>query len=124
MAQKVQVQLIDDLDGTSTAEETVTFGLDGVEYEIDLSGKNASNLRDSLDAFVDAARRTGGRVKRGSSRPTTRTSSATGNTGNSREQNQAIREWARKNGHPLSERGRIPGSIVAEFEAAQAKGKK
>ena len=120
MAQKVQVQLVDDLDGTSTAEETVSFGLDGVEYEIDLSSEHASELRDGLESFVAAARRTGGRVKRGGGRTTTRG----GVSGGSREQNQAIREWARRNGHELAERGRIPAHIVSEFEAAQAKGKK
>lgn len=121
MAQKVQVQLVDDLDGASTAEETVTFGLDGVEYEIDLSSKHASTLRDSLESFVGVARRTGGRVKRGSGRVAAK---VTASSSSSREQNQAIREWARQNGHELADRGRIPGSVLAEFEAAQAKKKR
>ena len=121
MAQKVQVQLVDDLDGTSTAEETVSFGLDGVEYEIDLSSEHASDLRDSLESFVTAARRVGGRVKRAGARSASR---AAATSGNSREQNHAIRDWARKHGHELAERGRIPAHVVAQFDAAQAKGKK
>ena len=66
MAQKTIVQLVDDLDGTQAEDiSTVTFGLDGVTYEIDLTETNASNLRKSLDEFVAHARRTGGRLKRG-----------------------------------------------------------
>jgi hypothetical protein len=114
VAQKVTVQLLDDLDGTQSNDiSTVTFGLDGVSYEIDLTEANADNLRKALEGFVSHARRTGGRIKRGTS--STRAGSAT-----SHEQAQAIREWARKNGHEVSDRGRIPASIVEAFEAAQA----
>ncbi len=66
MAQKVLVQLVDDLDGSSSSDiSTVTFGLDGVSYEIDLNEDNASNLREHLSEFISSARRTGGRVRRG-----------------------------------------------------------
>ena len=115
MAQKVLVQLVDDLDGTSSSDiATVTFGLDGVSYEIDLNEGNASNLRDHLSEFIASARRTGGRVKRGAA--------AGGSTGSgrNREQTQAIREWAKKNGHEVSDRGRIPAAVISAFEAAQA----
>ena len=113
MAQKVLVQLIDDLDGTTTDDiETVQFGLDGVTYEIDLSAGNAGRLRDGLSDFVTRARRTGGRAKRGAA---TRTIVGEART---KEQTKAIREWARRNGHELADRGRIPASIIDEFENA------
>lgn len=118
MAQKTIVQLVDDLDGTvSETVETVTFGLDGVSYEIDLRPDNASKLRDHLGTFIGSARRTGGRVRRG-----TASASARGNgSGRSREQTQAIREWARRNGHDISERGRIPAGVIEAFEASAGK---
>jgi hypothetical protein len=116
MAQKVLVQLVDDLDGTSSSDiSTVTFGLDGVTYEIDLNEENASTLRDHLAEFIGSARRTGGRVKRGGS-PV----AGTTGSGRNREQTQAIREWAKKNGHDVSDRGRIPAAVIDAFEAAQA----
>jgi hypothetical protein len=117
MAQKVLVQLVDDLDGTSSSDiSTVTFGLDGVSYEIDLNEDNASNLRDHLSEFIASARRTGGRVKRGG----TPAGTASAGSGRNREQTQAIREWAKKNGHEVSDRGRIPAAVIQAFEAAQA----
>jgi hypothetical protein len=77
MAQKTIVQLIDDLDGTSNDSiETVTFGLDGVVYEIDLSDDNAETLRDNLAEFIASARRTGGRAKRGTTTPVPRVPAA------------------------------------------------
>jgi nucleoid-associated protein Lsr2 len=114
MAQKTVVQLIDDLDGTaSDSIETIQFGLDGVTYEIDLSDDHAGLLRDNLAEFIASARRTGGRVKR-----TTAASPPRSNgVGRSREQTQAIREWARKNGYDVSNRGRIPAAVIEAFEA-------
>jgi DhnA family fructose-bisphosphate aldolase class Ia len=103
MAQKVLVSLVDDLDG-SEAEETVEFGLDGVSYQIDLSSENAEELRDALAQYVEHARRAGGR-KRASVRP----------VAVDREQNQAIRSWARKNGYAVSDRGRIPSEVVEAY---------
>jgi len=117
MAQKVLVQLVDDLDGTSSTDiATVTFGLDGVSYEIDLNEGNASNLREHLSEFITSARRTGGRVKRGGAA----TAGGSTGSGRNREQTQAIREWAKKNGHDVSDRGRIPAAVIQAFEAAQA----
>jgi hypothetical protein len=114
MAQKVVVELVDDLDGTASDDiSTVTFGLDGLQYEIDLTEDNADNLRKVLEEYVAHGRRTGGRIKRGA--PSTRVSSAA-----SHEQAQAIREWARRNGHEVSNRGRIPATLIEAFEAAQA----
>ena len=63
MAQKIQILLIDDLDG-SEAEGTVRFGLDGTDYEIDLNGEHARALRDALARYVHAARRAGGGARR------------------------------------------------------------
>jgi hypothetical protein len=105
MAQKVQVLLLDDLDG-GEADETVSFSLDGATYEIDLSGTNAKKLRDSLHPYVDRARKSGAprrRRSRGSS---------------SRERSAEIRAWAKARGKQVNERGRIPQSIVDEFESA------
>lgn len=114
MAQKVVVQLVDDLDGVAADDiSTVTFGLDGVSYEIDLTEGNAATLRKHLDKFVGAARRTGGRVKRG-------TSLKAAVPAANREQTKAIRDWARQNGFSLSDRGRIPANVVEAFEQAHA----
>jgi hypothetical protein len=113
MAQKVTVSLVDDLDG-SEAGETVEFGLDGAFYEIDLSEDNAERLRDALSEFVEHARRSGGRKRAGRLVPAgraPRTASA------DREQNQAMREWARKQGMNISDRGRIPKEVAEAYNA-------
>jgi hypothetical protein len=112
MASKTIISLIDDLDGES-ADETVRFGLDGAPYEIDLSEKNATKLRESLAPFVAAARRTGGRQAQ--SRRGTRTPSRrTGGT----DRTADIREWARSNGYTVSDRGRIASNIVEAYDKA------
>lgn len=114
MARKVQVILSDDLDENLSADETVSFSLDGTSYEIDLAEKNAKEMRDIFSRYVSAARKVG----RGSR------SSSGGGRGRStggrmdREQAGAIRDWARKNGHNVSDRGRIPASVVDAYEAA------
>ncbi|MBO0820118.1 MAG: Lsr2 family protein [Nocardiopsaceae bacterium] len=107
MAQKVQVLLVDDLDG-SQADETVTFGLDGVAYEIDLSSGNAGQLRGELAQYLEHARKA-------SPAPARRRRAR---TGAGREQSARIREWAKAHGKKISERGRIPADILAEYEAA------
>ncbi len=120
MAQKTVIQFIDDLDGTTRDNvETVTFGLDGVVYEIDLSDANAASLRDGLAEFVESARRTGGRAKRA----VAPVAVAGRVNGRSREQTQAIREWAKKNGHDVADRGRIPAMVIEAFEAGAGTGK-
>ena len=115
MAQKVDVRFVDDLDG-SEASGTVSFALDGRAYEIDLSDDNAARLRDSLAAFVAAARRTGGRRSRGQRSSTSEAPAAPARP--SREATAAIRTWARENGHEVSERGRIPKAVVEAYQAA------
>jgi hypothetical protein len=116
MAQKVIVELVDDLDGTASEDiSTVSFSLDGADYEIDLSAENADNLRGLLEEFVVAARRTGGRIRRNSG--TTKT--APSRPAASREQTKAIREWAKQNGFELADRGRIPANVIEAYEEAQ-----
>lgn len=120
MAQRTLVQLIDDLDGAE-AHESVGFGLDGVEYTIDLSKDNAKKLRDGLEEFVTKARRIGGRHS--TNAPGKTRAAANGSNranGNSKEQNAAIREWARKQGLKVSDRGRIAADITAMFLAEHA----
>jgi len=107
MAQKVHIVLEDDLDG-SDATQTVTFGLDGTSYEIDLNDKNAGALRDALAKYVGHARKVTG-ARRG------RRSAASSGSGHSAKE---IRDWARSNGHKVPERGRIPSSVREAFEAA------
>jgi Lsr2 len=116
MARKVQVILSDDLDESLPADETVSFALDGTNYEIDLAEKNAEELRDSFSRYISAARKVG----RGGGRPASSGSSTRPRGGGrmDREQAGAIRDWARKNGHNVSDRGRIPASVVDAYEAA------
>jgi hypothetical protein len=109
MAQRVKIILEDDLDG-SPADETVTFGLDGVTYEIDLSAGNAARLRDDLASWVGHARRSGGRKSAGAGRGSS--SSA------KRTDLAAVRAWARENGYEVSDRGRISADIQAAYDKA------
>jgi hypothetical protein len=111
MAKQVITVLTDDLDG-GDADRTIEFGLDGVNFTIDLSEKNAGKLRKALDPYLTVASRVGrtggnGRIASRAGQP------ARAN----RDQNQAIREWAGKNGYEVSERGRIPSSVVEAFHA-------
>jgi hypothetical protein len=109
VAQKVTVTLLDDLDGVK-ADETVAFGLDGTNYEIDLSTSNASKLRDVLGEYVAAARRgSRGRPVAGAAPAAVRRPAV------DREQNQAIRDWARKRQMKVSERGRIPADVLEAY---------
>jgi hypothetical protein len=108
MAQRVQVMLVDDIDG-STAVETVSFSLDGVSYEIDLTAANAKKLRNDLAPWVGHARRSGGRKS-------SRRAGAVG--GQRRSDLGAVRQWARKNGHQVSDRGRISAGILAAYDKA------
>jgi len=108
MAQKVQIVLLDDLDG-GAADETVLFGLDGQAYEIDLSTANAATLRNALAQYVGAARRQGGRPGR----------ATRGARGSARNGEAAVmREWAKANGFQVSERGRVSADIRKAYGAA------
>jgi hypothetical protein len=112
VAQKVTVSLIDDLDGDK-ADETVEFGIDGKSYEIDLSSSNADKLRDALASYVAAARRPGGRRRSGGGAAAS--AAAARRPSVDREQNQAIRDWARKRGMKVSDRGRIPADVLEAY---------
>ncbi|MER6103098.1 Lsr2 family protein [Streptomyces sp. NPDC001832] len=109
MAQKVQVLLVDDLDG-GEADETVTFALDGKTYEIDLTTSNADKLRGLLEPYTKGGRRTGGRAAAG------RGKGRAGTGGN--KDTAEIRKWARENGHNVNDRGRVPAEIREAYEKA------
>ena len=104
MAQKVNIVLVDDLDG-SEAHETIAFGLDGSAYEIDLSDKNAKKLRDALSLYTASARRSGRRQSRSAS-------------GRSSVDTAAIRTWAKSKGYDVSDRGRISADILEAYKKA------
>jgi nucleoid-associated protein Lsr2 len=122
MAQKVQVILVDDFDGGEAAE-TVSFALDGVSYEIDVSEKNATALRDALAPWVGHARRVGGRSSGGRARSS---SSGGGGGGGGRSRGSSagrhdlsdVRAWARENGYQVSDRGRVSSEVIAAYEKA------
>jgi hypothetical protein len=106
MAQRVTVELEDDLDG-GPADETLRFGLGGTDYEIDLSKKNASKFRRQIAPYIEHARKAG----RGQRRRPARTTS-------SRDRSADIRAWAKSQGITVSERGRIPASVTEQYQAA------
>ena len=109
MAQKVTVNLVDDLDGTP-ADETISFGFGGKSLEIDLSAANAKEMRETFGFYIGHAREAGSPSTDGRDR---RRKAA-------RQRTQQIRAWAKDQGRELSDRGRIPEAIVAEYEAAHA----
>ncbi len=108
MAQRVHIVLEDDIDG-GTAQETVTFALDGTTYEIDLSADNAARLREALAPYISAARRATGRGGRKS--PRGRSSGGP----NAAE----IREWAKAHGYGVSDRGRVPAEVRQAYDASR-----
>ena len=113
MAQKVQVILVDDIDG-GEADETVSFALDGVSYEIDLSESNATELRDALAQWVGHARRVGGRstARRAAAAPKKNGAAA------ARPDLTEVRSWAREQGYEVSDRGRVSAQILQAYEDA------
>jgi hypothetical protein len=116
MAKQTTVRFIDDLDG-SEASGTFDFSLEGRNYQIDLSDENAAKLREALTPFIDAARKAGGRSG-GRGRSQRQSALTEKPARSSREETQAIREWARQNGHQVSDRGRIPKSVLEAYQAA------
>lgn len=109
MAKKVSVSWIDDIDGTSPADETVTFAFDGATYEIDLSAQHISEFREQMAPWIEKGRRVSAQRRGG------RRSASGGQSGQKAAQ---IREWARANGHEVSDRGRISAEVRAAYEAA------
>lgn len=118
MAKRVVVVVTDDMDGGDAAE-TVSYALDGVGYEIDLNEGNAARLRESLHRFVKASRRVSGRSERVMARgPRTANGQVpTSKARTDREQGQAIRAWAKREGLPVTDRGRVPREIVDKYHA-------
>jgi hypothetical protein len=108
MAQKIQTLIIDDIDG-GEAEGTVRFGLDGTDYEIDLSAAHTEELRKALAGYVSHARKAGGTARR---TPRGRRGAA------STADTAKVREWARENGFEIRDRGRVPADIAAKYLAA------
>ncbi|GAB2871616.1 histone-like nucleoid-structuring protein Lsr2 [Nocardioides pacificus] len=111
MAQKVSIQLVDDIDG-SDAGETISFGLDGASYEIDLNDANAAALREALSPYVGHARKLSAaprRARRGSGASTAASGGPSA---------KEIREWARDNGWEVPERGRVSSEVREAYDAA------
>lgn len=110
MAQKVVREFIDDIDG-SPAERTFTFAVDGTAYEIDLSSENIAEFKDAIGGFIESARKVkatiNGQRQRGAS---------TADPRERRERLNEVREWARKNGYSVSDRGRLSAEVLAAFE--------
>jgi Lsr2 len=125
MAQRQVTVFIDDVTGEELEDgETVTFGVDGVEYEIDLSQENAEQLREALAPYVEHGRRVGGRSTRAgrsdrqSSRRSRQSDSSPRKGEGAPRDTRAIREWARSEGYEVSERGRIPASVIEAYDNA------
>jgi len=115
MATKHITHLVDDLDGTVLDEgdgTQIRFSIDGREYEIDLSRRNADKFYNALAPFVDAAR-----SARASNDTPRRGRTARANSGLDL---QAVREWARANGHQVNDRGRISGTVIEAYSAANS----
>jgi len=122
VAQKTIVTLIDDLTGEEAEDiSTVEFALEGITYEIDLADGNAAKLRDNLARYVAAARKTSGRrpATRGADRSAGRGAGNAGvpRSGYNRDTLRSIREWAKQNGHNVSDRGRLPLTVLHAWEA-------
>jgi Lsr2 len=109
MAQKVQTLFIDDLDG-SEADGTVSIGLDGTDYEIDLNAEHTRQLRDALARYISAARRAGGSIRSPARSARKAPKAGPGST--------EVREWAKAQGIEVKDRGRIPAELVVKFQAA------
>lgn len=112
MAQQFQVQYIDDIDGSNLGSEanTISFAFDGKEYSIDLSDENAAQFREVMAPYVENGHRVTGTKSRPAKKSAGRSSSAS-DLG-------VVREWARENGYEISDRGRIPGTIMGAYAAA------
>jgi hypothetical protein len=111
MAQKVNILLVDDIDG-SEAHDTIQFGLDGARYEIDLSLQHAEELRSKLAGYIAKARKvgsSGGRTAR------LRRTAVNGSS------NKEMREWAKSRGFKVNDRGRIPADVIAKYEAENSR---
>jgi hypothetical protein len=126
MAQRTIVQLTDDLDGKPIPDgkgETIRFGLDRTDYEIDLTDKNAKALRETVSKYVAAARRTGSGTRGAGNRRRTGGRGTAGRGANEASRNydpKAVRAWAESQGIEVSQRGRVPADLIAKFQEANA----
>jgi hypothetical protein len=126
MAQRTIVQLTDDLDGKPIPDgkgETIRFGLDRTDYEIDLGDKNAKALRDTVSKYVAAARRTGSGARSTGNRRGTAGRGSAGRRGNGAARDydpRAVRAWAESQGIEVSQRRRVPADLIAKFQEANA----
>lgn len=120
MAQRVQVLLVCDLhDGEVEGTETIAFGLDGSSYELDVCDAHAAELRDAYAPYVGAGRRAGRAVGAPAQRSGRRSGPRSGRgSGGDKNRVADIREWARKNGHQVNERGRIAATVLQAYQAA------
>ena len=117
MAQKVIVETVDDLDGsviTDGSGGTVSFSFSGRSYEIDLSEENRERLAEALEPFIAKARPTGQRRPQAAPR----SSGSGGSSAGDANRLQDIREWARANGHQVSDRGRISKAVQDAYARA------
>ena len=120
MAQKTIVTLVDDLTGEEAENiSTVEFALDGVTYQLDLTDENSTKLHDALSPYAKAGRKIGGR-RRSGPRPGQANKSTDPSARYNRETLKSIREWAKKNGHNVSDRGRLPAEVMQAWQTAQA----
>ena len=120
MAQRTIVTLVDDLTGEEAENiSTVEFALDGVTYELDLTDENSAKLREALSPYAGAGRKIGGR-RRSGSRPGRAIRSNGSGAGYNRETLKSIREWAKKHGHSVSNRGRLSAEVLQAWQTAQA----
>lgn len=117
MAQTTRILLTDDIDGTE-ASETLTFTVDGIAYEIDLSDEHASQMREAVALYVDNARKLRGRSGSSTKKATSRT--ASGKFSSDKPDNQQVREWAKEHGIEVSERGRLSNDLIVRFQEANS----
>jgi hypothetical protein len=110
MTTQIIEHLLDDIDGTSDADESIDFGLDGKRYEIDLTDEHAGQLREALAPYITAGRKAGGNAHK-PSKP-----EPGGKHRMDPEQTAAIRQWVRDNGGKVNDRGRIPQRYVDAYQ--------
>lgn len=125
----IVTRIVDDLDNSVDADETVNFALDGVEYSVDLSSEHAEELREAFEKYVQHGRRTGGRVTRNvhtgrarvAVKPGMPAAGVSQSQADQRAENRQAREWARLNGFPnVSSKGRIPDRVLVAFRNRDA----
>ncbi|TQC42626.1 Lsr2 family protein [Rhodococcus sp. WS4] len=121
MARQTVIEHVDDIDGTPIVEgkgETIAFSVNGIEYEIDLSAKNAKDFHKKLDHYIDHATKVGGRKSRSSGTLTSGAEVRRKPVRQNRDDVRAVRGWAQEQGYDIGVRGRIPTEISEAYKAA------